>query len=57
MAFPVLCRAAFGRPEVLLIGGMRTGVMLVRRNPATHWGALSDEGNSIDLQIDRLDDG
>jgi hypothetical protein len=57
MAFPVLCRAAFGRPEVLLIGGMRTGVMLIRRNPATHWGALSDEGNSIDLQIDRLDDG
>ena len=57
MAFPVLGAPAFGRPEVLLIGGMRTGVMLVRGNPATHWGALPDEGRSIDFQIDRLDDG
>ena len=54
MALPVLGAPAFGRPEGSSADEDRRACS---RHPATHWGALPDEGNSIDFQIDRLDDG
>src|SRR5262245_29964153 len=59
MAFPVLCCAASTRPRMLLIGGMRTVSLpfaATSRCNGTRCPASATAG-SIDLEIDRLDDG